>query len=151
MSKDFELLEKIVLPIVADAALELFDLTVKVYRGTANIEILIDHSDGGISLDECAHINRKIVQAVEEEGFYGDDYGVSVSSPGLDWPLKNAKDFRRLIGRDIDVKYMVIGDAAERQEQGTLQSVNENSVLLKTAEGEVDILLEHIRKADVMI
>jgi ribosome maturation factor RimP len=142
-------LEKIIMPILREADLELFRLAVKPYRGTANIELFVDHAQGGISLEECARVNHLITRSVETDGIYGDDYTVSVSSPGLDWPLEEPRDFRRLIGYDICIEHQCVTGAAKIQ--GMILSVGDNDIDLKVNGEEVTLLLEHIQKAVVMI
>lgn len=148
-SEDLDQVQKIAEPIIEEANLELFDLLIKIYRGVSNIELLIDRPSGGISIDECAKVNRKIADTIEEDGLFGDDYTVSVSSPGLDWPLTKPKDFKRLIGQDIDVNYEC-GDASFHK-TGALQSVSKNNIEIKTSDGEVEILLENIKNAFLLI
>ena len=52
--------ESIVTPIVAQAGLELVELIIDQRRTTYLIEILADRPQGGITLEECARLNKKI-------------------------------------------------------------------------------------------
>lgn len=148
-SEDLDQVRKIVEPIIEEANLELFDLLIKIYRGVSNIELLIDRPNGGISIEECAKANRKIANTIEEDGLFGDDYTVSVSSPGLDWPLTELKDFKRLIGQDIDVSYE--DGEISCHKTGVLQSVTETNIVIKTLDGEVEVLLLNIKNAFLLI
>lgn len=144
-----EQLRALVGPIIHDAQLELFDLKLVFHRGIANIDLVIDHVDGGISIDECADINCRVNEAIEEDGLFGDDYTVSVASPGLDWPLRVARDFRRLIGQKINVQYN--HQDVNEEQRGILQEVADDRIVIKTLEGKVEILFENIEKAILLI
>lgn len=65
------------------------------------ISVMIDRPEGGITLEACAHWNRKIGGLIEAKNLLREPYIVEVSSPGADWPLVSEKDFRRLTGRGV--------------------------------------------------
>lgn len=94
-------LEPVILPFFAEAGLDLVDLKVRQYQGTTHIEVLADRPQGGITIDECAGLNRRINRTLEENQIIPGDYAVDVSSPGLDWPLKTKKDFLRILNREV--------------------------------------------------
>lgn len=54
----------------------------------------------GISLDDLEAYHRRIHSMVEDVDY---DY-MEVSSPGVDRPLKNARDFERAAGMRVEVK-----------------------------------------------
>jgi len=151
MTDQKELLQKKITSFLADDGLELFDFKIKMRQGVADVELFIDRPNGGISLEECAKINREINTFIEEEGFYGDDYTVSVSSPGLDWPLKTMRDFQRVIGFDVEVQLDSEDVKKILKQKGTLVSVDEQTVVLETSKGRVKVLLENIKQAILMI
>jgi ribosome maturation factor RimP len=86
--------ESIVLPLMVDAGLELVDLIIIERNSTYMIEILTDRPQGGINLEECAAINKRIVEVLDSTQPWADDYQLTVASPGLDRHLKNQKDFK---------------------------------------------------------
>lgn len=145
------LLKEIITSVVREAGMEIFSFKAVIYQGTVNIEILIDRPNGGISLNECAQINRVVRKRIEDDGLYGDDYTLSVASPGLDRPLESVRDFRRVIGQDIEVNYRNDERGTTALQKGRLKSVGEQDIILNCPEGEVVILLEHIHKAVIMI
>ena len=82
-----------------------FDLVeVKIGRHKKDvfIQVFADKPLGGIGLEECALLNRSIVEMIDKEGFLSEDgYSLEVSSPGLDRPLLNYKDFLRNVNAEI--------------------------------------------------
>ncbi len=86
---------------------------------------------GGISLDDCERYHRAIQPRLEMIDY---DF-LEISSPGVDRPLKNERDFARAMGNDIEVKLYKPLDGSKVY-QGTLIDYDENSFRIRTAEGE---------------
>ena len=80
------------------AGSDLFMVDLKVTPGN-EIELLID-SDTSVSIERCAMLSR----AIEAE--LGDDAGdfeLTVSSAGIGRPLKLFRQYKKLIGRPVEV------------------------------------------------
>src|SRR5215208_1792773 len=72
-------------------------------KPTNNIKVFID-SDEGIILSDLIEYNRKLYKQLEESGMYPDgNFSLEVSSPGLDEPLKLLRQYKKNIGRYVDV------------------------------------------------
>jgi len=69
------------------------------------VSLLIDHCDGGITLDECAEWNELIGDLIERSQLIDGPHVVEVSSPGVNWPLASERDFRRVLGKAIAFRY----------------------------------------------
>ena len=145
-----ERLESLILPAIQEAGLELFECKVRYGQGAANVELLVDRPCGGISIDECARINHEVVRLIDAEKLYGDPYTVSVSSPGLDRPLRQVKDFLRVLGSTVDV-VMTQEDGTTISVTGVLRSADEQTVVLDAKAGEKRIPLAGIQRAVIMI
>jgi ribosome maturation factor RimP len=77
------------------------------------LRVTIDR-DGGIGLEDCERVSRQLTHlfAVEEIDFVR----LEVSSPGLDRPLKQARDFVRFAGAEVQVQlYAPLADAGGRK------------------------------------
>ncbi|MDP2654840.1 MAG: ribosome maturation factor RimP [Candidatus Omnitrophota bacterium] len=133
-------------PLVAEKMLELVGFRVVLHGRTHAIEVFVDRPRGGISLDECAGLNRKMVDTMDAENMFGGDYSLEVSSPGLDWPLKTPGDFLRVSGRavhffleePVNGKWEHIGDIA---------GVDGDCVRVSGRTGELAIPFSKIKKA----
>ena len=78
----------------------LVDLKVK---PTNNIKVFLD-GEKGISIEKCTAFNRALYKKIEESGMFpGGDFSLEVSSPGLDEPLKLLRQYRKNIGRKVEV------------------------------------------------
>ena len=90
--------------------------------------------EGGISLDDCELISRKVSDWLDKEDFIQDSYILEVSSPGLGRPLKKDKDFARSIGKDVEIRlYKALNKSKEYT--GILKAYDKESVLLQMEDG----------------
>ena len=80
---------------------------------------------GGISLDDCERISRLIEPAIDESDPIECAYYLCVSSPGIDRPLKNQKDYLRSLGKKIDVK-LYRAENGEKEFTGILKDYDES-------------------------
>jgi ribosome maturation factor RimP len=87
-------------PLVEKEGLELVELNFFEGGSSSVLRIYVDKT-GGVTLDECANLNRKIGDYLEMEDLINRRYLLEVSSPGLDRPLTREGDFKRKIGEKI--------------------------------------------------
>lgn len=109
------------------------------------LEILVDRP-GGITLDECAGLNKKISERIDRKGLIEEGYNLGVSSPGIDYPLTERADFERKINRSLSVSFYG-EDGRSRCEEGELVRVDTNVIKLKKPNGGiVKIALDKVIK-----
>lgn len=89
-----ERLKKLVESIVEAETMELVDLEFKKSKNKFYLKIFID-KDGGVTLDDCQKISRLAGKRLDENNLIEHSYILEVSSPGLDRPLKEKRDFMR--------------------------------------------------------
>ena len=131
----------------------LFLVSIKV-KPTNNIKVFID-GDEGFPIDTCAHINRKLYKLIEENGFYPEgDFSLEVSSPGVTEPLKLIRQYKKNIGRDLEI---VFND--QTVQEGKLVEMAESDVVLEQTIGkgkkavtqQLVIPISNIKSATVQI
>ncbi len=72
-------------------------------KPTNNIKVFLD-GDKGISIEKCVFYNRILYKKIEESGMFPDgDFSLEISSPGLDEPLKLLRQYRKNVGRMVEV------------------------------------------------
>lgn len=132
------------------ANIELVDLTYSYIGRNLILRVLVSRTDGGITVGECALLNRKIGALLEEEKMIGSDYTLEVSSPGLDRPLKTQKDFSRCMNKEA---VFFLNDLIDGkcQWQGKINKVSQDRVFVRTLENILEIPLEKINKAQLVI
>ncbi len=81
---------------------ELIDISLRRSGSRGVLTLLVD-KPGGITLEECADINRRLGTFLDESGFGDMPYYLEVNSPGLDRRLKTEDDFLRALGQSLRV------------------------------------------------
>ncbi len=56
------------------------------------LRIFVDRPQGGITLAECAQLNKYVSNILDEKDILQSRYILEVSSPGLERPLKTKND-----------------------------------------------------------
>ncbi|MFL5631739.1 MAG: ribosome maturation factor RimP, partial [Gemmatimonadaceae bacterium] len=85
-------------------------------KGRPVLDVRVDREDGErVTVDDCAAASRAIESKLDADDFAGRNYVLEVSSPGVERPLRNAKDWRKYIGRTAVVTTNVAGDPAGRR------------------------------------
>ena len=99
-------------------------------KPTNNIKVFID-ADEGLPLSVIIKYNRALYKQLEETALFpADDFSLEVSSPGLDEPLKNNRQFKKNIGRFVEV---LLNDTTKKE--GKLLEVTEAGIVVETEEG----------------
>ena len=125
--------EKFLLPLMEEHGFELVDVEFVKEAGVWYLRAYID-KEGGIAVDDCEVISRKVSDWLDKEDFIDESYILEVSSPGLGRPLKKEKDFARSIGKDVEVRlYKALNKSKEYT--GALEAYDNESVTLKMEDG----------------
>lgn len=132
-------------PILADHEMELVALACRPQDGGLLLRLLVDKV-GGVTIQQCAKVNQRISQALEEGNLIEMSYTVEVSSPGLDRPLVSRRDFERALGEELRVDASV-QDGRSTEFQGMLLAVQPEAIVLKMPAGNVTVPMAQIRTA----
>jgi ribosome maturation factor RimP len=95
-----ETLENRVKPLVEEENSELVELEFFEAGRASVLRIYVDRP-GGVTVDQCASLSRKIGDFLDTEDLIPGRYTLQVSSPGLDRPLVCGADFKRKIGEKV--------------------------------------------------
>ena len=96
--------EELLIPILDGSGYDLWDVSYVKEGGEWFLRVYID-KEGGITIDDCVDVSRKLSEALDADDFIPDAYTLEVSSPGLGRKLVKDREFTRSIGRDVDVKF----------------------------------------------
>ena len=89
--------------IIESGGAELIDFKIFYSGGKYILRCIVDTLSGGITLDNCAAINRKIAAYLDESNCLSENYTVEINSPGIDRKLKTLKDFLKVKGRKVSI------------------------------------------------
>lgn len=96
-------IESIAKPVAARHGCELVDSTFRREGGGWVLRVFIDRAEG-VGVDVCAEVSRDLSAELDVADLIDHAYTLEVSSPGLDRPLRTARDFRRFLGKSAKVK-----------------------------------------------
>lgn len=101
---------------------------------TFHIEVALD-KEGGITLEECAAFNRRVIEWIDTQKMFLRGYVIDVSSPGLDRELRSDDEFFWAAGKRVMIiTREPVGGTAEFT--GKMVSVSENGeVVLEEDKG----------------
>ena len=126
--------EDLITPILEDCGFELVDVEYVKEAGNWFLRAYID-KEGGITVNDCELVSRKMSDLLDEKDFIPDSYIFEVSSPGLGRQLKKDKDFARSIGQELEVKLFraveVLGTAKKSKELwGKLKEFDKDAIVI---------------------
>lgn len=99
-------------------------------KPTNNVKVYLD-ADNGLAIERCIKINRALYKKLEEAAIFPDgDFSLEVSSPGVGEPLKTLRQYKKNVGRDVEV--FLKDDSVIA---GKLIDVNEGFLTLEIVEG----------------
>jgi ribosome maturation factor RimP len=78
-----------------------FLVDIKLLTGN-KVQVFLD-AEKGIKIETCVEVSRYLEKHIDENGWLGEKYILEVSSPGMDTPLKVARQYQRRIGQELSV------------------------------------------------
>lgn len=121
--------EQLIQPLIDANNFELVDVEFVKEGSDWYLRVYID-KDGGITVDDCELISRAFNEILDREDYISEQYIFEVSSPGLMRPLKKEKDYKRSVGKLIDVKLYKPVDKC-KEFTGVLDSYDKDTVTIK--------------------
>ena len=150
-----EKLRELIIEHLQDDQYFIVDIKVSGGGGKQKVVVLLD-GDNGISIEMCAKISRKLANSIEELDLIADAFNLEVSSPGLDNPLLQQRQYRKNIGRKLNV---ILNSQLEIK--GELLEVDETKIKIKeeykekgkkkTLYREIEIPFTDIIKTNVLV
>ena len=97
-------------------------LAVEIKPGN-NITVELE-STGAVSIEDCIDVSRAIEHNLDREQ---EDFSLKVTSPGLDKPLRDYRQFVKNVGRQLKIKL-----ADGHEVEGDLLAADESGIKLHT-------------------
>lgn len=102
-----------------------FIVEVKHHTVNQKLDIFID-SDTGITFSKCRQISRYLEEYLDTHLWLGEKYTLEVSSPGVSRPLILPRQYKKNIGRKLEVKLK-----EGSKQEGTLAQVQQDAITLE--------------------
>ncbi len=128
-------IESLAKKVFEEAGMDLIELKVGGHHNDVLIQITADKPSGGITIRECAILNKTLAAAIDQENLLPPEiFSLELSSPGLDRPLVTRKDFTRSIGHKLHFWLNEpIGIGGKKEARGMLAEVGESSLTISTS------------------
>ncbi|MFN8545871.1 MAG: ribosome maturation factor RimP [Candidatus Binatia bacterium] len=136
-------------PLALARGLELWDVQFRPEGGRVVVRVLLDRSEGGVTLDDLTRVSRELGDVLDAHEAVPGRYHLECSSPGLDRPLVRESHFRRAVGQRVSVRSRE-PIAGRRGFHGTLEAVTDRGITLRDPDvGAVDVDFAAIEKANM--
>jgi ribosome maturation factor RimP len=123
---------ELVLPIVADLGLDLYDVEQR--GGTLRITVdTLPGSPAGIDLDQLALATRLISRELDHTDPVPGRYTLEVTSPGVERRLRTPAHFQREIGKTVAVRLSNV-EADQRRVDGVLVAADETTATIRVGD-----------------
>ena len=144
-------LASIVAPTITDLGYELVRVAV-MGREQPTVQIMAERADGvAMSVEDCEAISHAAGAVLDVEDPIQGNWTLEVSSPGIDRPLTRVKDWNRFVGHQARLEMDVPVDG-RRRFVGIILGADAEHARLRLEDGtEVNLLLEHMRRARLVL
>ena len=136
--KTTEICENLCKAKIESLGFELYDVEYQKEYGDWVLTFYID-KPGGVTIDECETVSRAIEPILDEKDPIESEYVLSVSSLGIDRPLKKDRDYERAMGTELEIK-LYAPLSGKKQWIGTLTAFDEDSFTVETESKETLVL-----------
>lgn len=65
--------------------------------------IVIIDGDNGVTIEDCANLSRSLSNKLDETDLIPEHYTLEVTTPGVDFPLKLKRQYKKNVGRGFKV------------------------------------------------
>ena len=152
MDKDALTLElkTIIAEYLTSQGIELIDLICRQEGRDLVVRILADRLQGGITMDDCAYLNKEIGRLLDEKNTPQEHYILEVASPGLDRPLKTKNDFLRVLNQTVKI-FLSEKINGKMEWDGSVSGATDTSVYLEAKGEKIEIPLASVTKGKRII
>lgn len=138
-SKTEQAVLDMVKPIAQEFGCFIYDVEYVKEGGNWYLRVFAD-KDGGINIDECEAVSRKLSEELDKKDPIKQNYFLEVSSPGIERKLRQSEHFEMYKGETVDIGLYKAVDGSKTL-TGELLDFENDEVLIKTEDKSVKIKL----------
>ena len=124
-------------------------INVKIFgaRNQKFIEIMIESSHG-VTINTCADVTKITQNIIKLDSLIDSDYSIEVTSPGINRPLFNIKDFKKYQGEKV---YVELKRSINNQKRFTGEyKVIDKKITFPNQDNTIEISIDDIKKANLI-
>ena len=149
MSRLTDKIAEIARPVVEEEGCSLWDVEYVREAGTWYLRVYIDR-DGGVSIDHCERVNRRLDPILDEKDPIPESYVFEVGSAGADRELKRPRDFEQFMGSDVEVRLYRPVDGSKHY-TGVLAGYEDGAVTLTQGEKTLRFTKEQVAQVRLYV
>ena len=112
------------------------------------IRIVVDSEDT-ITLDDTTALTRRLLKSDEFNDRYPDGCRIEITTPGLDYPLKYAYQFKKNINRKVNIRFRK--DDKLDEINCKILSADDDTVMVKHRNSDIPISYNQIKDAKLIL
>jgi ribosome maturation factor RimP len=120
-------------------------------RGRSQVVSVVLDADAPVEADVVERVSKELSHLLDEDDPLPGSYILEVTTPGLDRPLRTARDFRRQRGHEVRVTRAQAGSDATTSVQGIVAAVDDQAVTLEVDGGELRLPLSEVVRGTVVL
>jgi ribosome maturation factor RimP len=120
-------------------------------RGRSPVLSVVLDADTPVEADVVERVSKDLSHLLDEDDPLPGSYVLEVTTPGLDRPLRTARDFRRQRGHEVRVIHAQAGSDATTSVQGIVVAVDDQAVTLEADGGRLRLPLSEVVRGTVVL
>ena len=137
-------------PIIASLGYELIQIQI-FHESTRRLQIMVERQDGAdLTVEDCSMISKEISIILDVNDPIEGNYLLEVSSPGIDRPLFQLKDFKKYAGFDVRVDMNNLFQGRKKF-KGKLTGIEGDNVSIRINEETYMLPISEIQKAKLLL
>ena len=131
-------------PIINNLGYDVYDIIYEKEGKDNYLRIFLD-KDRQITIEDCEKVNDAITDILDEKNIIKSAYFLEVSSPGLERRIREEKHLEMFLQKKVEV-HLFKAIEKEKIISGILKCFDENKIVIKTEEKEINIDKDNISK-----
>lgn len=131
-------------PIINNLGYDVYDIIYEKEGKDNYLRIFLD-KDRQITIEDCEKVNDAITDILDEKNIIKSAYFLEVSSPGLERRIREDKHLEMFLQKKVEV-HLFKAIEKEKIISGILKCFDENKIVIKTEEKEINIDKDNISK-----
>ena len=120
-------------------------------QGRLRVLSVVLDADEPVEADVVERVSKELSQLLDEADPLPGSYVLEVTTPGLNRPLRTARDFRRQRGHEVRITRAPAGAVASASVQGTVVAVDERAVTLEVDGDRLEVPLSEVVRGTVVL
>jgi ribosome maturation factor RimP len=120
-------------------------------QGRSRVLSVVLDADEPVEADVVERVSKELSQLLDEADPLPGSYVLEVTTPGLNRPLRSARDFRRQRGHEVRVARARAGTDATTSVQGIVVAADERAVTLEVDGDRLEVPLSEVVRGTVVL